>query len=396
MPLTKSLRRLSSFDAFPKIDSTYTNQTFLGGLASISISFILAWLFIKEFSAYRSLDINYQFLVDTSTPKPQNLGWVGTSSFGVQEPIRQGGIMLNLDMTVAMPCLGLSVDLVDAGDVSVDIKQFIQFEKVEFDITGVKEYKEPTGPAKAIHIENIITDAKAPIADVSIPSTSSSSPSSSALSNPEKENAVDNSACRLHGNMMVNKVKGKLEINSMGQSILGLLFNFGATNFTHRIDKFSFGVDLPGLVNPLERSYQASNSTFQMYNYYVNIIPTIFEDSSNNILVTNQYGVTENKREIDHDKGSHGTPGIFIKYDVEPLILKITEYHRSFRVFFTRVCGIIGGVFVCAGILHSIISNIAMSFLSLFRSEKAPKSKSRRSGKNSQVIEEYSKLNAVG
>jgi hypothetical protein len=36
-------------------------------------------------------------------------------------------------------------------------------------------------------------------------------------------------------------------------------------------------------------------------------------------------------------------PGVFIKYDVEPISVKITETRTSFSHFLTRMCGIVGG-----------------------------------------------------
>ena len=54
-------------------------------------------------------------------------------------------------------------------------------------------------------------------------------------------------------------------------------------------------------------------------------------------------------RTISHSSGSHGVPGIFIKYDVFPFKIKIVEEHKPYSQFLVRLCGIIGGIFVVSG-----------------------------------------------
>jgi len=46
-----------------------------------------------------------------------------------------------------------------------------------------------------------------------------------------------------------------------------------------------------------------------MFQYYLSLVPTAYFDSSMNYVLTNQYAVTEHRREINHDAGSHGVPG---------------------------------------------------------------------------------------
>lgn len=48
-------------------------------------------------------------------------------------------------------------------------------------------------------------------------------------------------------------------------------------------------------------------------------------------------------------------PGIFLKYNLEPLAVKVTQYRGSLVDFITRTCGIIGGVFVTSGIVLRLV-----------------------------------------
>jgi hypothetical protein len=72
-------------------------------------------------------------------------------------------------------------------------------------------------------------------------------------------------ACRLQGLAEVNKVTGMFHVTAIGRGYAGertpaecksilfiLLFIVAVLNFSHRIDKFSFGNYFPGLKNPLD------------------------------------------------------------------------------------------------------------------------------------------------
>ncbi len=54
-------------------------------------------------------------------------------------------------------------------------------------------------------------------------------------------------------------------------------------------------------------------------------------------------------RTINHQKGSHGVPGIFVKYDLNPLKVFVKEESRSYLQFLVRLCGIVGGIFATSG-----------------------------------------------
>ena len=86
-----------------------------------------------------------------------------------------------------------------------------------------------------------------------------------------------------------------------------------------------------------------------MYQYFLSLVPTVYQDSRGNLLHTNQYAVTDHAREVDHSKGSHGTPGLLFKYSIEAIRVTVQEQPFSFLHTLTRLCGIIGGVFATAG-----------------------------------------------
>jgi len=65
--------------------------------------------------------------------------------------------------------------------------------------------------------------------------------------------------------------------------------------------------------------------------------------------------VVDKNRSISHSKGSHGVPGIFMKYDLSSLRVHIRESHQPFWQFIVRLCGIIGGIFATSGELRVLV-----------------------------------------
>lgn len=64
--------------------------------------------------------------------------------------------------------------------------------------------------------------------------------------------------------------------------------------------------------------------------------------SSSATLSTNQYAVTEQSYQI----GERAIPGIFFKYDIEPILLTVEESRESFLRFCVKVVNILSGVLV--------------------------------------------------
>lgn len=55
------------------------------------------------------------------------------------------------------------------------------------------------------------------------------------------------------------------------------------------------------------------------------------------------------ERAINHAAGSHGISGIFMKYDISSLMVKVSEQHMPLWKFLVRLCGIVGGIFSTTG-----------------------------------------------
>jgi hypothetical protein len=154
------------------------------------------------------------------------------------------------------------------------------------------------------------------------------------------------------------------------------LFGLIVLNFTHRIDEFSFGELYPSLINPLDDSIEIAESRkcglakicyillhvpnpifidFEIFQYFLSVVPTTYIDNSNNLLNTYQYAVTDSKKVFSEQEAMHNIPGIFFKYDFEPISVRITEKRQSFTHFLVRLSGIVGGAVVTVGFAYRVV-----------------------------------------
>jgi hypothetical protein len=116
-------------------------------------------------------------------------------------------------------------------------------------------------------------------------------------------------------------------------------------NLSHIINEFSFGPYFPDITQPLDYSYEVANdrtfplapslyraltnpfSAFIAYQYYIHVVPTTYIAPRSSPLHTHQYSVTHYTRVLDHNSG---TPGIFFKFELEPMRLSIHQRTTTF------------------------------------------------------------------
>ena len=149
-----------------------------------------------------------------------------------------------------------------------------------------------------------------------------------------------------------------------------------AFNFSHVITELSFGPYYPSILNPLDDTVDTTESTFYRYQYYLSIVPTIYtsssrapspyapgppssgvpaRDTSDNYLSrdavrTNQYAVTTHNLEVPE----YQVPGIFFKYDIEPIMLTIVATRGDFLSLIVRVVNVASGVLVGGGWIYQL------------------------------------------
>lgn len=114
-------------------------------------------------------------------------------------------------------------------------------------------------------------------------------------------------------------------------------------NFSHVINEFSFGAFYPSLVNPLDHTVNVATGHFHKFQYYLSIVPTLYSiQRTSKSLYTNQFAVTEQSKEVGHNN----VPGIFFKYDIEPILLLIEETRPGIMQFLLKIVNVVSGVLV--------------------------------------------------
>jgi hypothetical protein len=79
----------------------------------------------------------------------------------------------------------------------------------------------------------------------------------------------------------------------------------------------------------------------------MSVVPTVYSvgpagKSSSRTILTNQYAVTEQSGEIS----DRVIPGIFFKYDIEPILLVIEEQRDGVLAFLVKVINVLSGAVV--------------------------------------------------
>ena len=126
-----------------------------------------------------------------------------------------------------------------------------------------------------------------------------------------------------------------------------------AFNFSHIINELSFGPFFPSLQNPLDRTFAIAEKNFYKYQYYLSVVPTVYTRSPNpnpqnptsSTIFTNQYAVTSQSHEVNE----RTIPGVFFKFDIEPILLTIREERTGFVALLVRVVNVVSGVLVGGG-----------------------------------------------
>ncbi|XP_078112881.1 endoplasmic reticulum-Golgi intermediate compartment protein 2-like [Sander vitreus] len=327
----KALTLVKELDAFPKVPESYVESTASGGTVSLIAFTLMAVLAFLEFFVYRDTWMKYEYEVDKDFSSK---------------------LRINVDITVAMRCQYIGADVLDLAENMV-ASDGLKYEPVNFELSPEKRLWHMT----LLHIQERLRVEHA-LQDVLFKAAMKGAPPAE----PQSEDSPTTlNACRIHGHLYVNKVAGNFHV-TVGKSIphprghahLAALVSHDTYNFSHRIDHLSFGEVVPGIISPLDGTEKVSAESNHMFQYFITIVPTKLNTYKVS-AETHQYSVTERERVINHAAGSHGVSGIFMKYDINSLMVKVTEQHMPLWQFLVRLCGIIGGIFSTTGMLHGVI-----------------------------------------
>lgn len=329
---------IQEFDAFPKVEEDHQEKTASGGGLSLLVFALITMLVFFEVKHYMDEGVRYQYDIDPHFDKK---------------------LKLNIDIMVAMKCSDIGADILDITGENADKFGNLEEEDVHFELSPQQQRRFEGVRAMRGHAKeeyhlvhgNLWRQLRHSVKEL--------------FSYHKESNPGQADGCRFHGSLEVNKVAGNFHITAgksvnIGSNHMHISFDDESTalNFSHRIIQFSFGDSDTGILNPLDAEVKTSNDPNHIWQYFLQVVPTTASSIFHGHTDMYQYAVTEQNRTISHNKGSHGMPGIFVKYDLSPIRVKLEDGSSTLVQLVVRLCGIVGGVFATSSFFHLIVSGL--------------------------------------
>lgn len=230
------LPKIRQFDAFPKTQSIYTQRSSKGGLLTIISTATLIFLLWTELSSYLYGERAYSFAVDNQL---------------------QSTMQINMDMTVAMKCHYLTIDVRDAvGDrLHVSDSEFTK-DGTTFEIGHADRLD--AMPRTEVSVGKTISAARKKPLYRKKPKNRKFS--RQVAFQKTAHIVKDGPACRIYGSMEVKRVTGNLHITTLGHGYLSFEHtDHKLMNLSHVIHEFSFGPYFPEISQPLDSSVETTD-----------------------------------------------------------------------------------------------------------------------------------------
>ena len=270
----------------------------------------------------------------------------------IDNSISSSSLKINVDLTMhRIPCYILNMDISDfTGAHTSNVKGTLT--KTSLDANGkiLKEDKSALGE-KHDHDHDHNKEEKFTTADVI-------------------KAFNENQGCRLTGSFSVMRLPGNFHVAS--HTFAPIIREFREKgqnirfNLTHTIHHISFEDEKDvsvikekfneGIMTPMDGFYLVDDTQGSLLNYYINIIPTEYEDVDNKVYQAFQF--TYKQKKVDSGRM---IPTIFFRYDISPMKMKYTKYFPGHFDGLINICAIFGGMFTIAGIIDSLLLRIFKS-----------------------------------
>ncbi|KAH0551009.1 hypothetical protein GP486_007632 [Trichoglossum hirsutum] len=315
----KGLQGLRTFDAFPKTKTSYTTRHARGGQWTVILIAFSLFLAGSEFRRWHHRQETHQFSVEK----------------GIGHELQ-----INLDMVVAMSCSDLHINVQDASGDRILAGEMLKHDPTNWGqwVKGMHQLgwgdQDAMYDDETEHLAEIVGGRE-----------------SSWKATPKLRGSA--SGCRIYGDMKLNKVQGDFHITARGHG-----YAEWGQHLSH--EDLSFGPHYQSLHNPLSSTIATTDAHFYKYQYYLSLVPTIYAiaDSTGSknphldkAIQTNQYAVTSQSHQIPEVT----VPGIFFKFDIEPILLTVVAERGGFLALLVRIINVVSGVLVAGGWLYQMM-----------------------------------------
>ena len=177
---------------------------------------------------------------------------------------------------------------------------------------------------------------------------------------------ADAPGCRVVGSVRVKGLPGVVSVAPArgamgfnGEMLFAAADAARAFNASHAFARLAFGPPFPGQVNALSGVASAPTARAAAFTYHVRVVPTIYEPLAGRPVHSRQYSATDFVAEVDAAAPGHGhahaAPGLWLRYDFSPAMVRRVEVRRTFLQFLTSLCAILGGVFAISGVVDTVV-----------------------------------------
>jgi len=328
---------VTELDAFPKVPETYVEYTASGAYVAVITFFLVVLLLYSELNYYLWPGLKFRFVPDSDL---------------------QAKLKLNVDLTVAMPCDLIGADILDKTNTNAYSFGRLREEPTWWEL----EEAQRNHFDEVQRLNQYLREEYHQLQDVLWKSGFSKLYSDMPARRSVPIHPKD--ACRVHGTLTLNKVAGNFHVTAgkvlpiMGaHAHMTGFMESSDYNFSHRIERLSFGDDHAGIIQPLEGDEKLTDINLMNFQYFIEIVPTEVRTLTGS-KVTYQYSVKDHVRPIDHSRGSHGTPGIYFKYDISALKVEVSKDRLGLFQFIIRLCSGVGGLVATSAIVSSLVKGL--------------------------------------
>jgi hypothetical protein len=323
IPRSVRVRRLiREIDFFPKVDEdTETVQTSFGGVVSVLTGLVMLWLFVGEMSDYMYPPTKHHLEVDTHSLDKMSIAY-----------------------NITFPSLQCSVLHLDVED---KFGEMILHSDEQLFKQPLNEAGQPLGEL----LEG----------DVAAVGYSQ---------NHGQGRGAVGVGCTTWGSIHVSRVAGNLHwalgasARRSGTTHTHTFRNSEVMHFnaSHVIHELAFGKHTQVLNEPLSDHRGMSENHKSHWVYSVNVVP-IKLPATQAAADDELYEYSVHSRELPYVGArltEHNIPGLFIKYELSPFLVRIESAGRSFKHFLVQVCAILGGVLTMTGLLDALWYRVSM------------------------------------